>query len=317
MHACMHVYYTCIHTFQGDPKTLDMHQNWALWFFVPLQFLTPSEFVALALSVLWRWNRRYPARCASHKVGVKVIGRWETKSDWTCFFCFYVVCASGQHGSCIGFFCRYNHMMIDDRYFRPVGMWAGQPFVKRKQRLMTVWEQEQNRTQNWLTPSAKIWPRLNHHLESDVFPLSFPESQKVWMKQHKRGPSLTTWEPSQFQFFQPLPLKELNAETCRNQIFLKSWRMPGKDMKNMAWKCLKHFLWSSFVFSQFFRGHISRFNFRHASPRDPQANRLHGPSGCPLSTVPGVPVPWQRHDVTCPSCLSKNSSNITRLTKSH
>ena len=142
--------------------------------------------------------------------------------------------------------------MIDDRYFRPVGMWAGQPFVKRKQRLMTVWEQEQNRTQNWLTPSAKIWPRLNHHLESDVFPLSFPELQ-IWMKQHKRGPSLKTWEPSQIftvPIFQPLPLKELNAETCRNQIFL-SWRMPGKDM-NMAWKCLKHFLWSSFVFSQFF-----------------------------------------------------------------
>ena len=118
---------------------------------------------------------------------------------------------------------------------------------------MTVWEQEQNRTQNWLTPSAKIWPRLNHHLESDVFPLSFPESQ-IWMKQHKRGPSLKTWEPSQIftvPIFQP-PLKELNAETCRNMP--KPDLLELKDARkryDMAWKCLKHFLWSSLFFPSF------------------------------------------------------------------
>ena len=106
---------------------------------------------------------------------------------------------------------------------------------------MTVWEQEQNRTQNWLTPSAKIWPRLNHHLESDVFPLSFPESQKVWMKQHKRGPSLTTWEPSQFQFFSLFLWKNWMPKHAETR---SSWRAEGCQEK--IWKTWPENAWNTF-----------------------------------------------------------------------
>ena len=190
---------------------------------------------------------------------------------------------------------------------------------------MTVWEQEQNRTQNWLTPSAKIWPRLNHHLESDVFPLSFPELQ-IWMKQHKRGPSLKTWEPSQIftvPIFQPLPLKELNAETCRNMP--KPDLLELKDARKRYEHGLKMLETLSVEFFCFFPAFPTSQDSTSAMrlPVRQIASKAHLGARYQRSRgfrSLGSDTMWHAgyrglftcERSTCPSCLSKNSSNITK-----